>query len=94
VKAIEHDLSEVKKKQLSNVVNLISHSIDVGPAKHVKQSHYPVSPAIELGVIEESDSSWSSPLVIVQKRGKFRLCTLDQKVHFLAKNLLFLSWAS
>jgi len=59
--------------------NLISPSIDVGPAKHVKQRHDPVSPAmeklyyaeidriIELGVIEESDSSWSSPLVIVQK---------------------------
>jgi len=55
--------------------NLIEHSIDVGMAKPIKQRHFPVSPAVEkamyaeidrmiqLGVIEESESAWSSPIV-------------------------------
>lgn len=52
--------------------DLIEHSIDVGNTKPIKQRHWPVSPAIEklmfdeiehmlsLGVIEESNSPWSS----------------------------------
>jgi hypothetical protein len=62
--------------------HLIEHSIDGGDAKPVKQRHFPVSPAVEkemyaeidrmlqLGVIEESNSGWSSPIVIVRKPGK------------------------
>jgi len=71
----------------------LQHEIDVGTAKPIKQRHYPVSPAIEklmydeivwmigLGVIEESDSSWSSPVVIVRKPGKVRLCIDCRKVN-------------
>jgi len=74
--------------------NLISHSIDVCQAKPPKQRHYPVSPAMEkliyaeidriirLGVIKESDSSWSSSLVIVQKPGKLRLFLDRMSIHF------------
>jgi len=36
---------------------------------------------IGLGVIEESDSSWSSPVVIVRKPGKVRLCIDCRKVN-------------
>ncbi|KAH8336090.1 hypothetical protein KR074_000017, partial [Drosophila pseudoananassae] len=73
--------------------HLISHSIDVGDTKAVKQRHYPVSPAVEkllygevdrmmrLGVIEESQSAWSSPVVLVQKPGKVRLCLDCRKVN-------------
>lgn len=73
--------------------HLISHSIDVKDAKAVKQRHFPVSPAVEkllygevermmkLGVIEESDSAWSSPVVLVQKPGKVRLCLDCRKVN-------------
>lgn len=55
--------------------NLLSHHIDVGDAPAIKLQHYAVSPAIEkemyaeldrmlkLGVIEESQSSWCSPMV-------------------------------
>ncbi|KAH8244095.1 hypothetical protein KR038_008285, partial [Drosophila bunnanda] len=82
-KADQHQLSDMNKAKLANVVNcfpsfsqeglgrtnLISHSIDVGNAKPIKQRHFPVSPAVEksmyaeidrmlqLGVIEESDSA-------------------------------------
>lgn len=65
---------------------LIRHSIDVGDASPVKQRYYPVSPAVErlmfgeidrmlsLGVIEPSTSAWSSPMRLVVKPGKVRLC--------------------
>lgn len=71
--------------------SVLTHSIDVNNAKPVKQRHYPVSPAIQklmfdeldrmlqLGVIEESQSPWNSPVVLVRKaNGKARLC-LDSR---------------
>ncbi|KAH8249858.1 hypothetical protein KR032_001842, partial [Drosophila birchii] len=95
-----HELNEEEKRRLDSVVNcfpsfsqeglgrtnLISHTIDVGKAKPVKQRHFTVSPAVEkamyaeidrmlqLGVIKESDSSWSSPIFMVTKLGKWRMC--------------------
>lgn len=65
---------------------LIEHDIDVGDSRPVKQRFYPVSPAVEklmfqeidrmlaLGVIEPSSSSWSSPMRLVLKPNKVRLC--------------------
>ncbi|KAH8286813.1 hypothetical protein KR044_003965, partial [Drosophila immigrans] len=73
--------------------NLISHSIEVGNAKPIKQRHFPVSPAVEkamyaeidrmlqLGVIEESESGWSSPIVMVNKPGNVRICLDCRKVN-------------
>ncbi|XP_044574087.1 uncharacterized protein LOC116655403 [Drosophila ananassae] len=71
--------------------HLIKHTIDVGDAKPIKQRHFPVSPAVEknmyveidrmLGVIEESESAWSSPIVMVTKPGKVRLCLDCRKVN-------------
>lgn len=70
--------------------NVLSHVIDTGNASPIKQRHFPVSPAIEkliykeldrmlaLGVIEESNSAWSSPVVLHRKPGKDRLC-LDSR---------------
>lgn len=72
--------------------SLIRHHIDVGSAMPIKQRHYPVSPAVQstmyaeldrmlaLGVIEESQSAWNSPVVLVRKsNGKARLC-LDSRM--------------
>ena len=66
--------------------SVLSHKIDVKGAEPIKKRHYPVSPAIQkimyeevdrmisLGVIEESKSAWSSPIVLVRKsNGKARL---------------------
>lgn len=59
----------------------------------IKQRHYPISPAIQklmyeelnrmisLGVVEESNSAWSSPVTLVVKPGKNRLCLDARKVN-------------
>lgn len=75
--------------------SLVEHIIDVGDAKPIKQRHFPILPAIEklmckevdriltLGVIEESNSPWSSPVVLVRKPGKVCLCLNSRKVNAL-----------
>lgn len=72
---------------------LIKHEIDIGNAKPIKQRFYPVSPAVEqlmygeidrmldLGVIEPSHSSWSSPMRLVIKPNKVRLCLDARKLN-------------
>ncbi|XP_017486925.1 PREDICTED: RNA-directed DNA polymerase homolog [Rhagoletis zephyria] len=59
----------------------------------IKQRHYPMSPIkkkyaydeidrmLKLDVIEESNSSWSSPIVLVEKPGKKRLCVDMRKLN-------------
>lgn len=76
---------------------LIKHKIDVGEARPVKQRFYPVSPAVEklmftevdrmlsLGVIEPSFSAWSSPMRMVIKPGKIRLCLDARKINEVTK---------
>lgn len=74
------------EKQGLGRTNLIQHKIDVGSSEPVKQRYYPVSPAVEklmyqeidrmlsLKVIEPSSSPWSSPMRLVVKPNKVRLC--------------------
>lgn len=74
--------------------SLLEHVIDTGNAKPIKQRYYPISPAREaplceeidrmlsLGVIEEADNSpWSSPMVLIVKPGKNRLCIDSRKLN-------------
>ena len=77
--------------------SLMEHSIDTGDATPIKQRHYPVSPAVQaimyteldrmisLDIIEESSSAWSSPVVLVRKPGKNRLCLDFRKVNEVTK---------
>lgn len=78
--------------------NLLEHHIDVGNSSPIKQKYYPVSPAIQdqlnekiddmlkNGIIEESNSSWSSPVVLIRKpNGKSRLCLDSRKVNQVTK---------
>lgn len=104
-----HDLSSDDKKALDKVVNmfseiapsdrlglthLISHTIDTGDAKPIRQRQYPLSPVmqqhlntelekmLEMGVIQPSRSPWSSPLWLVEKRsGEYRVCFDGRKVN-------------
>lgn len=69
----------------------------LGEAKPVKQRFYPVSPAVEklifqevdrmlnLGVIEPSNSAWSSPMRLVVKPNKIRLCLDARKINQVTK---------
>jgi len=59
----------------------------------INQRHYPISTAkqmlmyaeldrmLGLGVIEESNGSWCSPITLVQKGPKNRLCVYARKVN-------------
>lgn len=40
---------------------------------------------LSLGVIEESESAWSSPVVLVRNLGKVRLCLDSRKVNKLTQ---------
>jgi len=75
--------------------SLLEHKIEIEPkTKPIKQRYYPISPAVEkllhqeidemisLGVIEEAPNSpWSSPIVLIRKGDKTRLCLDSRKVN-------------
>jgi hypothetical protein len=74
--------------------SLITHKIKLKPGTEaIKQRYFPVSPAIQkimheeikkmldMGVIEECHSPWSSPVVLVKKDDKFRLCLDSRKLN-------------
>lgn len=84
-------------KQGLGRTTLLTHDIDVGSSRPIKQRYYPVSPAVEklmyqeidrmlaLGVIEPSSSPWSSPMRLVVKPNKVRLCLDARKVNQVTK---------
>ena len=74
------------------------HVIEVENARPIRQKAYPVSKKIqeemhsqtremlETGVIEPSNSGWSSPVVMVRKsNGKYRFCIDFRKVNMVSK---------
>ncbi|GBP06340.1 Transposon Tf2-6 polyprotein [Eumeta japonica] len=77
--------------------SLLEHDIDTGDAVPIKSKHYPMSPPrqeeayaeierlLRLGVIEESNSPWCSPAVLVRKPGKVRLCIDSRKLNAVTK---------
>lgn len=82
--------------------HMLTHHIDVGDAEAVKQKYYPVSPAVQqqmyqeidrmlqMGVIQESDSDWSSPMALVKKpNGKIRLCLDARRLNEVTKKAAY-----
>uniref|UniRef100_A0A1Y1JUB3 RNA-directed DNA polymerase n=1 Tax=Photinus pyralis TaxID=7054 RepID=A0A1Y1JUB3_PHOPY len=81
--------------------NLVSHFIDVGDAQPIKQRFYPLSPAMQKhadaeldrmlkeGIVRPSKSPWSSPMVLVRKKGsnpeQYRLCFDGRKLNSVTK---------
>ena len=79
--------------------NLIEHDVDVGDSAPNKQHPYRVSPMkkelldkevqymLKNDIIEESQSNWSSPCILVPKHdGGFRFCTDFRKVNDKTKS--------
>ena len=79
--------------------NLIEHDVDVGDYAPIKQHPYRVSPIkkelldkevqymLKNDIIEESQSNWSSPCILVPKHdGGFRFCTDFRKVNDKTKS--------
>ena len=79
--------------------NLIEHDVDVGDSAPFKQHPYRVSPMkkelldkevqymLKNDIIEESQSNWSSPCILVPKHdGGFRFCTDFRKVNDKTKS--------
>lgn len=92
--SIVDSLPQFERRGLGKT-NLIEHKIDTGSSEPVKQRHYPYSPAVQklvfeeinrmlsMGVIEKSNSPWNSPVCLVRKPGKNRLCLDSRKVNSL-----------
>lgn len=77
---------------------LLEHHIDTANATPIKSRHFPLSPPrqaeayaeierlLSMNVIEESNSPWCSPVVLVRKPGnKVRLCLDSRKVNAVTK---------
>ena len=82
--------------------NMIAHDVDVGVAAPVKQHPYRLNPSkqeylnneiqylLENDLIEPSQSSWSSPCILVPKPdGSYRMCTDYRKVNHHTKSDTF-----
>ena len=79
--------------------DMISHDVDIGDASPIKQHPYRLNPTkakyldqeiqylLEKDFIEHSQSSWSSPCILVPKPdGSYRICTDNHKVNNLTKS--------
>lgn len=93
LEAVQKEFQQNTKGKLSRT-SVLEHIIDTGDNLPVKQRYYPTSPYVQkkidlelermlsLGVIEPSNSPWSSPIVVVSKEnGKTRLCLDSRKLN-------------
>lgn len=70
-----HDVNDLRQ------TNVVTHGIDTGSAVLIKQSPYWAAPSVhefirkeveqlkEKGLIKDSKSPWTSPIVVVSKKG-------------------------
>lgn len=90
------DKFEMMKTSLG-CTHLVEHEI-ITDSSPIKQRYYPVSPVVqryideelrkmlELDIIERSNSSWSSPVILVPKKeGGYRFCVDFRKLNSVTK---------
>lgn len=76
----------------------VQHIIDTGDSRPIKQRYYPISPhnqkimdreledMLAQGIVERSNSAWSSPVVLVKKPdGSVRFCVDYRKLNQVTK---------
>ena len=93
-----HEYAQLFPDVLSRT-DMISHDVDVGDAPPIKQHPYRLNPTkaayldqeiqylLDNDFIEPSQSSWSSPCILVPKPdGSYRMCTDYRKVNNLTKS--------
>lgn len=80
---------------------LLNHFIDTGTTEPIKSKCYPVSPKVQelmyeeldrmlsIGAIEEAESPWNNPVVLVRKPGKNRLCLDSRKLNSVTKKMAY-----
>jgi len=82
--------------------DLVTHTIDTGNAPPIRQRPYrhspeakkeldkPVDRLIKADIIDESDSPWGSPVVLVKKKNNtYRQCVDMRKVNSVTKPIFF-----
>ena len=91
----EH-LFAFKSSDLRSAIG-IKHSIETGDAKPIKQRNYrygykekeeiskQVNDMLEGGIIEEGDSPWTNPIVLVKQKDKYRFCLDYRKLNAVTK---------
>lgn len=93
----QYDEISFERKGLG-LTNVISHHIDTGDSKPIRQRYYRLSPEkqrimmeqvdemLSLDVIEPCESAWSSPVLIVTKKnGQPRFCLDSRKLNSVTK---------
>ena len=92
-----HDVFAFSDDQLGRT-SLVQHTIDTGDAMPIKQRPYRTTPEnkqeidrqvndmLERGIIQESVSPWSSPVVLVKKKnGEMRFCIDFRAINKITK---------
>ena len=92
-----HDVFAFSDDQLGRT-SLVQHTIDTGDAVPIKQRPYRTTPEnkqeidrqvndmLERGIIQESVSPWSSPVVLVKKKnGEMRFCIDFRSINKITK---------
>ena len=82
--------------------DLVEHRIDIGNASPIRQRPYRHSPQakkeidkqvkqlLDSNIIEESDSPWSSPVVLVKKKNQtYRMCVDMRRVNAVTKPVFY-----
>ncbi|UYV72118.1 hypothetical protein LAZ67_9001871, partial [Cordylochernes scorpioides] len=95
------EVFDFERKSFSTTSN-VKHKIDTSDSRPIKQRPYRVSPVerraiqtevdkmIKMGIVQPSESPWSSPVVLVKKKdGSWRFCVDYRKLNKVTKKYVY-----